>query len=127
MKYKIGNLIKDYIDNSIDRKHIELEIKSELLQGKKENLDRLNEELNLVEKKVKIIDDLFIVDTNTNKAPIEEILRDVEWKIVKGIYIDRIGKGPKDVGTKLGIEVKSHWYFKRYAFKKLNEIEVELN
>lgn len=124
MKYKIGDLIKDYIDNIICRDVCKCNIKLGILNG--ENIDELVKEKEIYSKKVDVIERLFTLDSNTNKAPIQGNLTENEYKLIKGIYIDRLDINCTKVASKLSMNPNSAGGIKFNAIKKLKKIEVEL-
>lgn len=120
MKYKLGDLVRDYIDNLISRDGLEYQIKT--AQLKNESIDNLVKEKELYDKKVDVVDRLFKCD---DKVPVGEWLSYKIYKTVKCIYIDNIKDRFKIAEilntTKNAIDQRIY-----RGMKKLDNIEIEI-
>lgn len=128
MKYKLGDLVRDYIDNSISRDGLEYQIK--IAELKDEPIDDLVKEKELYSKKVDVVDRLFKEEYFTDDisiAPIEKWLSILQYIPIKSMYLlntwnENKYELAKLVNTKISVLATSRCG----GMKKLDGIEIDI-
>ena len=123
MIYTLEDLIKSYFDNKIHRNMLDCDIRLYKLEGK--NIEDLEKEKDLYDKKVKIVEDYFKEDTGAT-APIKQYLSYLQYKVCECIYIKNITYR-REIAKILNTNKDYVSTCVSESMKKLRQIEVEIN